>query len=71
MKYDVCIVGSGAGAGPVIYKLANAGFKVLVLEKGPWLKTEHFSKDDMTATRRNIYAPALKDEFHVLETKDR
>lgn len=70
MKYDVCIVGSGAGAGPVIYELAKAGFKVLVLEKGPWLKTKHFSKDDMTATRRNIYAPALKDEFHVLETKD-
>jgi len=70
MKYDVCIIGSGAGAGPVIFELANAGFKVLVLEKGPWLKTEHFTKDDMVATRRAIYSPAFKDEFHVLETKN-
>lgn len=70
MNYDVCIIGSGAGAGPVIYELAQAGFRVLVLEKGPWFKTEHFTKDDMVATRRAIYTPAFKDEYHVLETKD-
>ena len=39
MKYDVCIVGSGAGAGPVIYELSRAGYKLVVLEKGPWFKT--------------------------------
>lgn len=70
MKYDVCVIGSGAGAGPVIYELSRAGFRVLVLEKGPWFKTEHFTKDDMTATRRSVYTPQLKDEFHVLETQD-
>ena len=32
-KYDVCIVGSGAGASPVAYTLTKAGAKVLVLEK--------------------------------------
>ena len=69
-KYDVCIIGSGAGAGPIIYELTKAGYKVLVLEKGPWFKTEHFTKDDMTATRRSVYTPKLKDEFHVLENKD-
>ncbi|PWL33153.1 MAG: oxidoreductase [Fluviicola sp. XM-24bin1] len=66
MKYDVCIVGSGAGAGPVIHELSKAGLKVVVLEKGPWLKTEDFSKDEMVATRRSIYTPNLKDECHVL-----
>jgi len=66
MKYDVCIVGSGAGAGPVIYELSKAGLKVVVLEKGPWLKTEDFSKDEMVATRRSVYTPNLKDECHVL-----
>ena len=70
MKYDVCIVGSGAGAGPVIYELSNAGFKVLVLEKGPWLKTEDFSKDEMVATRRSVYTPNLKNESHVIVEKD-
>jgi gluconate 2-dehydrogenase alpha chain len=32
--FDVCIVGSGAGAGPVAYLCAKAGLKVLVLEAG-------------------------------------
>ena len=70
MKYDICIVGSGAGAGPVIYELSNAGYKVAVLEKGPWFKTEDFSKDEMVATRRSVYTPNLKDERHVLVTKN-
>ena len=32
--YDVCIIGSGAGAGPIAYTLAKEGKKVLILEKG-------------------------------------
>ncbi len=68
IKYDVCIVGSGAGAGPVAYELSKAGFKVLVLEKGPWFKTKDFSKDEIVATRRSVYTPNTKDEFHVLES---
>ncbi len=68
MEYDICIVGSGAGAGPVIYELSKAGYKVVVLEKGPWIKTEHFNKDEMTATRRDLYIPNLKDEQHVVES---
>lgn len=70
MKYDVCVVGSGAGAGPIIYELSKAGLKVVVLEKGPWLKTEDFSKDEMVATRRSVYTPNLKDECHVLVKKN-
>lgn len=70
MKADVCVIGSGAGAGPVIFELAKAGYHVIVLEKGPWFKTEHFTKDDMVATRRAIYTPAFKDEYHVLETEN-
>ncbi|MCR9172089.1 MAG: GMC family oxidoreductase [bacterium] len=70
MKYDVCVVGSGAGAGPIIYELSKAGLNVVVLEKGPWLKTEDFSKDEMVATRRSVYTPNLKDECHVLVKKN-
>ena len=66
MKYDVCVIGSGAGAGPVIYELSKAGYNVVVLEKGPWFKTEDFSKDEMVATRRSVYTPNLKEESHVL-----
>ncbi len=69
-KIDVCVIGSGAGAGPVIYELAKAGYTVLVLEKGPWYRTKDFSKDEMVASRRSVYTPNLKDERHTLEEKD-
>ncbi len=70
-KYDVCVVGSGAGAGPIIYELSKAGFQVLVLEKGPWIKTNQFSKDEMVACRKTVYTPNLKDEFHILESQNK
>lgn len=70
MKYDVCIVGSGAGAGPIAYEMAQAGYKVLVIEKGPWFKTKDFTKDEMVAARRNVYTPNLQDERHVIERKN-
>lgn len=65
--YDICVVGSGAGAGPIIYELSKAGYKVVVLEKGPWMKTEHFSKDELVSCRRSVYTPNKQDEFHVVE----
>lgn len=67
--YDFCIVGSGAGAGPIIYEMSKAGFKVLVLEKGPWMKTEHFAKDELVSCRRSVYTPNKQDEFHVIESQ--
>jgi len=65
--YDICVVGSGAGAGPIISELAKAGQSVLVLEKGPWLREEDFFKDEMACCRRSTYTPKLEDEQHVLE----
>jgi choline dehydrogenase-like flavoprotein len=68
--FDVVVVGSGAGAGPVIYELTKAGFRVAVLEKGPWFRTGDFRKDELVATRRDVYFPNLKKEFHVLTYTD-
>jgi len=68
--FDICVIGSGAGAGPVIYELSKAGYKVVVLEKGPWLKTNDFTKDEISVTRRSVYTPNLKDEQHVIESKN-
>jgi len=67
MKYDVCIVGSGAGAAPVAYELANAGFKVLVLEKGAHYQKEDFFKDEVGVCRRSTFTPRLDLEQHVIE----
>lgn len=65
--YDVCIIGSGAGGGPVALTLAEAGYSVLVLEKGPWFTEKDFFKDELACCRRTVYTPNLKDEQHVLE----
>ena len=68
--YDVCIIGSGAGGGPVAYELANAGYKVVVLEKGPWFTEQDFYKDELACCSRSTYTPKLGDEFHVIEDTD-
>ncbi len=65
--FDICIIGSGAGAAPVAYTLALAGKKVVVLEKGPWFKRDDFSKDEMGCCRRSVFTPNLSDEQHVIE----
>ncbi len=67
---DICIIGSGAGGAPVAHTLALAGFKVIVLEKGPLYNEEDFKKDEIAVARRSLYTPDLKDEFHVVETLD-
>jgi len=68
--YDVCIIGSGAGGGPVALQLSRAGYNVLVLEKGPFLKRDDFYKDELACCRRSVYTPELKDEHHVIEDYD-
>ena len=68
--YDVCVVGSGAGAGPVVYTLAKAGHRVVVLEKGPWFTEADFYKDEIACCRRSVFTPSLKDERHVLEDQN-
>jgi choline dehydrogenase-like flavoprotein len=65
--YDVCIIGSGAGGSPVALTLAQAGYSVLVLEKGPWFKEQDFSKDELACCRRSTYTPSLRQEQHVIE----
>lgn len=40
---DAVIVGSGAGAGPVAAQLAEAGLKVVLLEKGTFTATQELS----------------------------
>jgi choline dehydrogenase-like flavoprotein len=67
MEYDICIVGSGAGAGPIAYELSKAGAKVVVVEKGKFFKKEDFSKDEIAYNRRDILTPNINDEYHVLE----
>ena len=68
--YDVCIIGSGAGGGPVALTLARAGYSVVVLEKGPWFTEKDFYKDELACCRRSVYTPSLSEEQHVIEDTD-
>ncbi len=67
--YDVAIVGSGAAGGTVAYTLAKAGLKVVLVEKGRWVRREEFSKDEIAYCRRDVVTPNLFEEFHLIETK--
>ena len=67
--YDICIVGSGAGGAPIAYELSNAGFKVLVLEKGKNYTEKDFNKDELAVSRRGVFTPKLKDEQHIINDR--
>lgn len=45
-EVDFVIVGSGGAGGILAKELATAGFSVVVLEQGPWLKQEHTRHDE-------------------------
>ncbi len=64
LQADVCVVGSGAGGGTIAAKLAQAGYKVIVLEAGSYRTSEDF-------TQREADAYDTMFQGHgVLTTKD-
>ena len=67
MRYDVCIIGSGAGGGGVAYTLTKAGKKVIMLERGDFYHREDFSKDEVAYTKRDIITPNIKESYHTIE----
>ncbi|WP_297441651.1 GMC family oxidoreductase [Sulfurimonas sp.] len=63
---DVCIIGSGAGGSPIAYELANAGFEVVVLEKGKNYTEKDFNKDELAVSRRDMFTPPLDEQKHII-----
>jgi choline dehydrogenase-like flavoprotein len=54
---DVVIVGTGATGGTAAKVLSERGLKVVGLERGPWLKPEDFSGDEVKYVNRNFLVP--------------
>ena len=56
-RYDVIIVGSGAGGGTLAHRLAPTGKRILVLERGGWLPREMENWDAEAVFVQNRYVP--------------
>ena len=64
-RFDVVVVGSGAGGAPVACRLAEQGMKVLVLERGRAFKKEDFDRDEIEWSRRNAFMPPVRTDPHM------
>src|SRR5689334_10316013 len=53
--YDVIIIGSGAGGGTLAYRLAPSGLRVLILERGDYIKREIENWDSREVITRARY----------------
>lgn len=63
-EVDFLVVGAGAAGGVVARELAQAGFRVLVLEQGPRLDTPDFHHDEYAVS----YLAALTNDFRQQPT---
>ena len=59
-SYDAIVVGSGAGGAIVAYRLAEAGRRVLVLERGPHVDPDEFVDDEVEQYLRLYNEGALQ-----------
>jgi choline dehydrogenase-like flavoprotein len=56
LQADACVIGSGAGGGPVARELAEAGMSVVVLEEGP-----RFAREQLNARPREMMSLLYRD----------
>jgi choline dehydrogenase-like flavoprotein len=67
---DVVVIGSGAGGAPIAATLAEAGAKVIVLERGPYYTVRDFVHDEIKICLRDFWVPYPDQDPHVLVKDD-
>ena len=62
--YDVIVIGSGAGGGTLVHRLAPSGKQVLLLERGDWLprEPENWSAADVFVDNRYVSEDTWYDD---------
>src|SRR5436853_7424904 len=65
-SFDACIVGSGAGGGAAAWALAQAGLRVVVLERGPHYAEKDFFHDELAVCRRDLFVPDPARDPHIV-----
>ena len=66
-SYDVIVIGSGAGGGTLIHRLAASGKRILLLERGDWLAREpqNWSTADVFIDNRYISPDTWLSLIHI------
>lgn len=59
LDYDYIIIGSGFGGAVAALRLAEKGYKVLMLEKGKWFKSQDFPKRNWNI-KKWLWIPVLR-----------
>ena len=67
-QYDAIIIGTGAGGGTLAFHLAQAGKKILILERGPFMPQEKLNWDTSAVFLDNRYH--TKETWHDKDGKD-
>ena len=67
-EVDFLIIGAGAAGGVMAKELSSAGFTVVVLEQGPYLREKDFEHDEMKYTRLDAMTNNLKHQPQTLRS---
>ena len=63
--YDYVIIGSGFGGSVSAMRLAEKGYRVLVLERGKRFEDQDFAKSNW-AFWKYLYNPALRSSYNFV-----
>jgi choline dehydrogenase-like flavoprotein len=63
--FDAVVIGSGAGGSPLACRLCEAGWKVLLVERGRAYQRSDFDRDEIEWCRRDRFVPAPRTDPHT------
>jgi choline dehydrogenase-like flavoprotein len=67
---DFVVIGSGAAGGVLAKQLSQAGFSVVALEQGPWLREKDFAHDEIKYTLHNALTNDTSVQPHTFRASE-